>query len=129
MDYCNSSSRDSYLSLRSAVVVSLALCGGLRPLEVRFLSDSEIDIETVSVLMGHCSTATTNKYYARMKESKAVEHVKTMWSNTVPCVRESTVVRTPAEDKPVSKRNIDDGAQEGIRTPGLQLRRLPPYPD
>ena len=129
MDYCNSSSRDSYLSLRSAVVVSLALCGGLRPLEVRFLRDSDIDIETVSVLMGHCTTATTNKYYARMKETKAVEHVKAMWSNTVPCVRKLTVVRTPTENKPDNKGEYETGAQEGIRTPGLQLRRLPPYPD
>ena len=95
----------------------------------QLLLDCDIDIETVSVLMGHCSTATTNRYYASMKESKAVEHVKTMWSNTVPCVRESTVVRTPAEDKPDNKGNIEESAQEGIRTPGLQLRRLPPYPD
>ena len=41
--------------------------------------DKDIDIETVSVLMGHSSTKTTETFYGRRKNAKAIEKVEAMW--------------------------------------------------
>ena len=41
--------------------------------------DKDIDIETVSVLMGHSSTKTTETFYGRRKNVKAIEKVEAMW--------------------------------------------------
>ncbi len=57
---------------------------------------------TVAVLLGHSSTVTTNKYYAKMRQKRAVETVLGMW-NTEPFGSSS-----PEENK------IDEnGEQEG----------------
>ena len=41
--------------------------------------DRDVDIETVSVLMGHSSTKTTEMFYGRRKNVKAIEKVESMW--------------------------------------------------
>lgn len=41
--------------------------------------DRDVDIETVSVLMGHSSTRTTELFYGRRKNIKAIEKVEAMW--------------------------------------------------
>lgn len=41
--------------------------------------DSDLDIESVSVLMGHASTKTTEGYYARRKNDAAIEKAKRTW--------------------------------------------------
>ena len=41
--------------------------------------DKDIDIETVSVLMGHSSTKTTETFYGHRKNVKAIEKVEAMW--------------------------------------------------
>ena len=41
--------------------------------------DSDLDIESVSVLMGHSSTKTTESFYSRKRMTKAVESAKRTW--------------------------------------------------
>jgi integrase/recombinase XerD len=41
--------------------------------------DSDLDIESVSVLMGHASTKTTESFYSRKRMTKAVESAKRTW--------------------------------------------------
>ena len=43
--------------------------------------DSDLDIESVSVLMGHASTKTTESFYSRKKLTKAVESAKRTWKD------------------------------------------------
>lgn len=42
--------------------------------------DSDLDIESVSVLMGHSSTKTTESFYSRKRMTKAVESAKRTWN-------------------------------------------------
>lgn len=41
--------------------------------------DNDLDIESVSVLMGHASTKTTEGFYSRKRLNKAVENAKSTW--------------------------------------------------
>ena len=43
--------------------------------------DSDLDIESVSVLMGHASTKTTESFYSRKRLTKAVESAKRTWKD------------------------------------------------
>ena len=44
--------------------------------------DSDLDIESVSVLMGHSTTRTTEKYYGRRRNLQAIEKAKSVWDNS-----------------------------------------------
>lgn len=44
--------------------------------------DSDLDIESVSVLMGHASTKTTESFYSRKRLTKAVESAKRTWKDS-----------------------------------------------
>lgn len=46
------------------------------------LLDGGVPEECVSVLLGHASTATTNRYYARTRERSAIAAVREMWETT-----------------------------------------------
>lgn len=43
--------------------------------------DSDLDKESVSVLMGHASTKTTESFYSRKRLTKAVESAKRTWKD------------------------------------------------
>ena len=43
--------------------------------------DKGLDIESVSVLMGHTSTKTTESFYSRKRLTKTVESVKRAWKD------------------------------------------------
>lgn len=45
----------------------------------QMMEDNGVGEEYVSVLMGHASTATTARYYARTSERKAIEEVRKTW--------------------------------------------------
>ncbi len=87
----------------------------------QLLKDEGADLDTVSLLLGHKSTATTNKYYANMREAPAIENVRRIWA-----AGQNATFR---QEEPASLKSDYIGEQEGIRTLGLQLRRLLPYPD
>ncbi len=38
--------------------------------------DSDVDIESVSVLMGHASTKTTEGFYSRKRLNKAIDNAR-----------------------------------------------------
>ena len=44
--------------------------------------DSDVKIESVSVLMGHASTKTTEGYYSRRRNDKAIEDAKSAWHSS-----------------------------------------------
>jgi len=44
--------------------------------------DMDLDIESVSVLMGHSSTKTTEKFYARRRNDTAIEKAKNKWKDS-----------------------------------------------
>ena len=76
--------------------------------------DSDIDsIESVSVLMGHASTQTTEIYYARRRNTKAIEEARRTF-------RTPGGSNTPTDDvvdgDEPDAENDEDGAGEGIRT-------------
>ncbi len=50
----------------------------------QMLLDEGVPIETVSVLMGHASTATTEKFYCRQKEKRARAVVRSIWGGNAP---------------------------------------------
>lgn len=41
--------------------------------------DSDVDIESVSVLMGHASTKTTEGFYSRKRLNKAIDNARSSW--------------------------------------------------
>ena len=41
--------------------------------------DKGLDIASTSILMGHYSTKTTETFYGRRKNAKAIEKVEAMW--------------------------------------------------
>ncbi|WP_400249688.1 hypothetical protein [Methanomethylophilus alvi] len=41
--------------------------------------DSDVDIESVSVLMGHASTKTTEGFYSRKRLNKATDNARNSW--------------------------------------------------
>lgn len=82
--------------------------------------DSDIDsIESVSVLMGHASTQTTESYYARRRNAKAIEEARKTFGSSpegsnAPSDR-ATGERCPDNE---SERN---GAGNGVRTHDLRI--------
>ena len=44
--------------------------------------DRGLDIESASVLMGHATTNTTERFYSRMKLEKAQKNLKQVWEST-----------------------------------------------
>lgn len=91
--------------------------------------DSDTDsIESVSALMGHSSTRTTEKYYARRRNTKAIEAARSTWS----C---SETVNPPRIESEESSENgqpdsVDEGPEKGngaggrIRTGELLRERI-----
>ena len=41
--------------------------------------DSDVDNESVSVLMGHASTETTDGFYSRKRLNKAIDNARNSW--------------------------------------------------
>ena len=41
--------------------------------------DSDVDIESVSVLMGHASAKTTEGFYSRKRLNKAIDNARSSW--------------------------------------------------
>ena len=41
--------------------------------------DSDVDIESVSVLMGHANTKTTEGFYSRKRLNKAIDNARNSW--------------------------------------------------
>ncbi len=73
--------------------------------------DSGIDsIESVSVLMGHSTTQTTETFYARRRNDRAIEEARKTFRVANPTVVESS------ENNGQQNENKGDGAGEGIRT-------------
>lgn len=76
--------------------------------------DAGIDsIESVSVLMGHSSTSTTERYYARRKNDAAIEAAKRTWGRTADS--------NPSMPEKALRTQSDDAKNEGkVRTPGFE---------
>ena len=84
------SSDDGFLSSNSLRVIKhvveedLGIKFDLRQCRKTFgqrYRDSDLDKESVSVLMGHASTKTTESFYSRKKLTKAVESAKRTWKD------------------------------------------------
>jgi len=75
----------------------------------QMLIDSGLDESGVSVLLGHASTLTTNKYYARATESKAIENARAVWNT--PLFKKNTY--------PDDKENFKDWRAGGDSNPRL----------
>ena len=60
------------------IVIEFDLSECRRTFGQRYL-DSDLVIESVSVLMGHSSTKTTESFYSRKRMTKAVESAKRTW--------------------------------------------------
>ena len=74
--------------------------------------DSDIDsIESVSVLMGHSSTRTTEKYYARRRNTKAIEAARSTWG----CSETANPSRIESEEslKKGQPDSVDEGPEKG----------------
>ena len=89
----SSHSEDGYLvgntlrNIKKIVVEDSGVEFDFRKLRRTFgqnLLDSGIKLDSVSVLMGHSTTNTTEKFYARRKNSQAVEDVQKMWGSERP---------------------------------------------
>ncbi|HXZ23979.1 MAG TPA: hypothetical protein VEH08_04510, partial [Methanomassiliicoccales archaeon] len=50
------------------------------------LIDQGASVESVSILLGHCTTKTTETYYARKRQDDAIREVSTLWSQSNKCV-------------------------------------------
>ena len=94
----------------------------------QLMLDEGLPLEAVSVLLGHSRSETTEGYYARVRNTVAVEDALALWYDD----SEDADFSAESEDKPDSEDLFSafakSGERGGIRTLGLQLRRLPPYP-
>ena len=74
--------------------------------------DSGIDsIESVSVLMGHSTTNTTEQYYARRRNSMAIEAARRTWG-----------IQTQSEnDSKINEPEDKGSAEDGVRTHDLRI--------
>ena len=114
-------------SIRAVLSVALKDCGvrvDPRTLRRSFgqgYLDSGIDsIESVSVLMGHSTTNTTEQYYARRRNSMAIEAARRTWGI------QTQLKNGSKNDEP----DDGDGAEGEIRTPEVRdqwFSRPPPY--
>lgn len=95
----------------------------------QMLKDEGFPLDTVSVILGHSSTSVTETFYARVRNTSAIEDIVRRWYPSKdpadPASGESADHKGSEE---VSQQSENIGEQGGIRTLGLQLRRLPPYP-
>lgn len=67
----------------------------------QMLLDEGVSIEVVSVLMGHASTAMTEKFYCRRRQQQASFSVRNIWGKNVPDPTPKTMpdVKNPLIDK------------------------------
>jgi len=49
--------------------------------------DAHLNVESVSVLMGHASSKTTEEYYCRQKNRVAIENAKGVWNANPPTIK------------------------------------------
>lgn len=84
------------------IVFSITKC---RATWGQLLIDMGIRDEVVSVLMGHSSTAVTNKYYARTRENMAIDTVRTAW--------DTPQLLSPRDNSQTVYENDANGEQEG----------------
>ena len=75
--------------------------------------DEGVDIESISVLMGHGSSKTTEKYYARKRNDKAAEEAMKTWELKTPKDREN--------DDKSSISSKTRSAEDGVRTHDLRI--------
>lgn len=99
----------------------------LRATYGQMMLDEGLPIEVVSVLLGHASSRVTETYYARVRRSQAVSRALDLWygDGSADCSANPSDERDAPRK---SRASAGLGEQGGIRTLGLQLRRLPPYP-
>jgi len=72
-----------------------------------------LDIETVSSLMGHATTKTTEGYYCRIKNARAVERAKKVWNVSEP--------ESKAEVK--DSKNDSQIGMKKVQSPGFEPGR------
>jgi len=86
-------SRDGYLSdktmriIRKIVEDDLGIQFDFRMCRRTFgqqYIDAQLNVESVSILMGHASTKTTEKHYCRQKNRVAIENAKGVWDLNPP---------------------------------------------
>ena len=86
--------------------------------------DSGIDsIESVSVLMGHASTKTTELYYARRRNSRAIEEARKTFNGVIDdstICSESTPLNGGSDGSPDCEE-MENGAGNGVRTHDLRI--------
>ena len=86
--------------------------------------DSGIDsIESVSVLMGHASTKTTELYYARRRNVRAIEEARKTFNGVTANPSngfECNPLNGGSDDRPDSEK-MEDGAGNGVRTHDLRI--------
>jgi len=82
-----------FLWIRAYALVLLCLDAGTRNKEIRFdlrecrrtfgqrYLDSDLEISSVSVLMGHATTKTTERFYGRQKNRMAIEKARATWTS------------------------------------------------
>ena len=82
--------------------------------------DSGIDsIESVSVLMGHSTTQTTEYYYARRRNQKALEEARKTFDDSA-LVPNPEGIEQPSDDSQTCEE-MEDGAGNGVRTHDLRI--------
>jgi integrase/recombinase XerD len=93
---------DGYLSanrvrlIKKSVEVEMGKTFDIRSCRRTFgqlMLDEGISVETVSVVMGHKNSRTTELYYARRKQKAAIEEAKKAWNHDLPPIPEKTSIR------------------------------------
>jgi len=56
----------------------------LRPTYAQMNKDRGVNIEAIAKFMGHASTGTTEKYYARLKDKDAFRSIEKVWGEDKP---------------------------------------------
>ena len=77
--YCSGNTLRNYKTMVErdlGIRFDLRMCR--RTFGQRYL-DSDVDIESVSVLMGHASTKTTEGFYSRKRLNKAIDNARNSW--------------------------------------------------
>ena len=94
----------------------------------QLMLDEGIPLEVVSVLLGHSRSETTEGYYARVRNCVAVEDALGVWYDDSEDADPSAESDDKLGENELSSASAKISERGGIRTLGLQLRRLPPYP-
>ena len=87
--------------------------------------DATENMEAVSVSAGHSSSAITARHYGRMSGRVATKIIREAWKKETDNEDERSEFRLDIQHTQTQEELSERG---GIRTLGLQLRRLPPYP-